>query len=233
MMLPAHPPGPTRPFPTCPSLMLDSQVSLGALVTSDSAWTGPLRTSSSTIEYTSRCLFRLVSPSNFSLVTSMMKCVSPVPGATPILPAWPACLPDSSTMFNSAGANSSVSFCRMESATGVLDSRVSSSATAPSSAAAARGASSRRPSAFLAPPTIISRLFACITLNIDRNPFERLGVRLWPRPSLVIKSSGCTEMICSAVHPERPLTRRAARPLVSCESESACQVMVPSSFRVG
>lgn len=60
-----------------------------------------------------------------------------------------------------------------------------------------------------------------------RKPLLRLGVRLCFRPSISM-NSGSTEQISDGVQPERPFTSSAARPLVSCASESAFQYILPS-----
>ena len=68
-----------------------------------------------------------------------------------------------------------------------------------------------------------------MSLSMFMKPLVRLGVRLWPRPRSSTKL-GSTCMISLGVLPLSPSTSSAARPLVSCESESAVKYTSPSSI---
>ena len=68
--------------------------------------------------------------------------------------------------------------------------------------------------------------------NMLRKPLLREGVRDWARPRLVIQSGARRATVAGGL-PDRPSTRRAARPLVRAESESAVQCRVPSARNSG
>ena len=70
-----------------------------------------------------------------------------------------------------------------------------------------------------------------IMLSMLRKPLLRPGVSDCSRPENLM-NSGCTRWICSLVHPSRPITRSATRPLVSCASDSPTKRTLPSASRV-
>lgn len=80
--------------------------------------------------------------------------------------------------------------------------------------------------------TSSSRDLRCMSLNMFRKPLLREGVSACVSPSMSMKD-GSIRTISSGVHPLRPLTSKAARPFVSCESESAAHCTRPSASTRG
>lgn len=75
-----------------------------------------------------------------------------------------------------------------------------------------------------------SAILILTSWNIFKNPLVRDGVRLWLSPKSWIKSMGRPKIV-STHPPLKPSTNNAAKPFVSCESESADRYTTPFSTR--